>query len=86
MVVVVDGGHRRALPVVDLRALQPARVVDVDGLHLAELLDATGPRLAEAVARVLGAAEGQRDLGADRRGVDVGDARCRWRARPAGQR
>ncbi len=59
---------------VDLGLLQPARVVDVHRLDLAELLDASGAGLAEPVAGVLRAAERQRDLGADRRCVDVHDA------------
>ena len=63
------------LSVVDLGPLEPARVVHVDGLDLAELLDAAAAGLPEAVAGVLRAAERKRDLGADRRGVDVDDAR-----------
>ena len=60
---------------VDLRLLQLAREVDVDRLPLREDVEAGDARLAVAVARVLDAAEGQVHLGADRRGVDVEDAR-----------
>ncbi len=74
---------------VDLGALQAAAVVDVDRLPLGELVEHVAAGLAVAVAGVLGAAEGQLDLGADGRRVDVDDARTRargWRGRRGGGR
>src|SRR5690606_29431470 len=47
------------LHLVDLRPLQPAAEIDVDGLPLAVDLQRRGAGLAVAVARGLGAAEGQ---------------------------
>ena len=60
---------------VDLRPCSLPREVDVDRLPLGEDVEARDARLAVAVARVLHAAERQVHLGADRRGVDVEDAR-----------
>src|SRR5687768_9844952 len=57
-----------------LRALQLAAVVDVDALPLGEDVEDLRAGLAVAVPRRLGAAEGEVDLGADGRGVDVEDA------------
>src|SRR5262245_16034336 len=60
---------------VDLRALQRPAVVDVDALPLGEHVEGLDAGLAVAVARVLGAAEGQVRLRADGGGVDVEDPR-----------
>src|SRR5262249_44087395 len=59
---------------VDLGALELARVVDVDRLPLRKDVERSLAGLAVAVAGVLRAAEREVHLGADRAGVDVGDA------------
>src|SRR3954453_10911781 len=69
---------------VDLGLLEPARVVHVDRLPLGEDVERGLPRLAVAVARLLGAAEGQVHLGARRAGVDVRDAGLEVAHRPEG--
>ena len=60
---------------VDLRPLQAAAVVHVDRLPLGEDLERGLAGLAVAVAGAAGAAERELDLGADRAGIDVHDAR-----------
>ena len=65
--------HRKTPRVVDLRALELARVVDVDRLPLGEDVERRLAGLAVAVAGRLDAAERQVHLGAGRAGVDVGD-------------
>src|SRR6516225_875988 len=63
------------LRVVDLGALQLTAVVEVDGLPFRVEVQRRRSRLAVAVARLLGASEGQVGFGADRGGVYVKDAR-----------
>src|SRR3989442_11590406 len=62
-----------ALRVVDLRALQLARVVDVYRLPLGVHVERRAAGLAMAITGRLHAAEGELDLGADRAGVHVHD-------------
>src|SRR4051812_28862427 len=72
------------LDVVDLRALELARVIDVERLPLREDVERCLPRLALPVAGVLRAAERQMHLGARRAGVDVGDPGLKVAHRPEG--
>src|SRR3954468_10339599 len=58
---------------VDLRSLQLPAEVDVDRLPFREHIERGGAGLAVAVAGVLGAAEWQMHLSANRRRVDVED-------------
>src|SRR5579862_4993393 len=59
--------------IVDLRALELARIVDIDRLPLGEHVERRLPRLAMPVAGVLRPAEREMHLGADRAGVHVRD-------------
>src|SRR5207253_8924151 len=67
---------------IDLRALELARVVDVDRLPLGEDVERRLTCLTVSVPRVLRAAKRQVHLGADRAGVDVGDAGLEVAHRP----
>src|ERR1700758_1593472 len=59
---------------VDLRFLQFIGVVDIDRLPLGVEVNRADAALAVSVASGFGTAEGQMDLRANRRGIDVGDA------------
>src|SRR5690242_14249724 len=59
---------------VDLRPLQATAVIDVDRLPLRELVERHRAGFPVTIAGVLHAAEGQLDLGADGRRVDIDDA------------
>src|SRR6185503_11868291 len=71
----LQGLRRRTLELVDLRALQLARVVHVDGLPLSIEVERCLPRLAMSVAGCLRAAERQVHLRTGRARVDVRDPR-----------
>src|ERR1039457_3264358 len=62
---------------IDLRPLQLVGIVHVHRLPLGVEIDGADSAFAVTVACGLHAAEGQVHLGANRRGVDIGDARIR---------